>query len=230
MLRLCITRLVQAKSLKSDAVYLRERGFSAKEVRTLSNVVEMQLLKDTSVQRLCEALVCTPNDLFCWDGKLESHLKVLNTARVSNLDVVFAELSQREVELLVLKARELAVSLENPVSTGEGRLWLNVRHLIAQRQEPQPYSFLISKEFTPAEAGKLLNPNRKAIRLTVLSRLCEAFHCLPNDLFDWEGSENHHLNALRKIPVVDLKALLSQLPPDEVRKILMALQEKGGGE
>ena len=150
---------------------------------------------------------------------------MLNTARVSTLNVVFAELSQREVELLVLKAQELAVSLENPVSTGEGRLWLNVRHLIAQRQEPQPYSFLISKDFTRAETSKLLDPKRKVFRITMLSRLCEAFNCLPNDLFDWEGAENHHLNALRKTPAVDLKVLLSKLPPDEVREVLLAMKK-----
>jgi hypothetical protein len=50
-----------------------------------------------------------------------------------------------------------------------------------------------------------------------------AFDCLPNDLFDWEGSEEHYLNALRKRPAPDLKTLLSKLPPEKVQELLRQL-------
>jgi DNA-binding Xre family transcriptional regulator len=224
MLGLDIARILRPMGFKSAAVYLRERGFTVKETRTLSHPHKRQILRDTTVKRLCEALLCTPNDLFRWQGPQESHLNVLNIAPASSIDSVFGHLNQRELDQLVSKVQELAISTEPALTDGEGHLWLHVPHIIAQRQQSQPYPFLKTKGFTHSESATLLDPTRKAFKLTVLSRLCLAFDCLPNDLFDWEGSEEHYLNALRKRPAPDLKTLLSKLPPEKVQELLRQLR------
>lgn len=226
MLQLDIAKIVGAKAPESVAVYLCDRGFSAKEARTLSHPHETQLLRDTTVMRLCEALLCTPNNLFRWRGPQESHLNILNTAAMSSMDTVIGQMSQQDLELFVSKVQKLTAELEQPATDGEGRLWLNVSYVITQRQQARPQSFLIDNGFTRSESRKLLDPNRKVFRVTILSRLCLTFGCLPNDLFDREGSETHYLNVLRKQTPLDLKQLLSGLAPEKVQEVLRLLKEK----
>jgi DNA-binding Xre family transcriptional regulator len=227
MLELDITRIIGQQSTESPAAYLHKRGFTKREVRSLSHPSSMKQIRDQVIQRLCETLHCTPNDLFRWKGALNPLYNKLNGPAMSHACTLLGTMNQEQVDTAVSKALELASGMQPVTSTGQGRLWLNVGHAVAQRQQPQPLKFLKQKGFTEMQGRKLLSSERKSIRLAVLSRLCVVLGCLPNDLFDWEGSEEHHLNVLRKPAVVDLKGLLEQLPPDKVRRVLGELGEIG---
>lgn len=223
MLRLDLASIARQTGLKSVAVFLRGKGFSEKQTRTLSKPTTAQLIRDRTLQRLCEAFVCTPNDLFRWHGDRESHLLGLNMVSSVPAASSLGELSQEKVELLLAEVEKLSIEPRTDEPMPEGRLFLNVKRMVEQRQARSEVKFLQMKGFTESEARKLLDPERKAVKMSMLTRLCNAFMCLPNDLYDWEGSEEHPLNALRKEPAVDLNALLLRLPPDEVRRILEKL-------
>lgn len=181
------------------------------------------MIRDSSVQRICEAFDCTPNELFRWYGSKESHLQALNILPMAPPTAFLKELNQQELDLLFEKAQSLTAQPKVNTDLPKGTLRLNVLRLVEQRQPGDVHTFLSTKGFTTAEAKKLLSDDRKAVKLGVLTRLCVVFGCLPNDLYDWEGSEEHRLNALRKTPVIDLKGLLEQLPPEEVQRVLREL-------
>ena len=77
------------------------------------------------------------------------------------------------------------------------------------------------------EVSKLFSSERKSVRVDMLTRLCVCFGCLPNDLYDWEGSTAHHLNVLRKVTGIKLTEHLALLPPDEIRRVLRELKRTG---
>jgi DNA-binding Xre family transcriptional regulator len=76
------------------------------------------------------------------------------------------------------------------------------------------------KGFTHNEAQKLLSDDRKSIKLSMLARVCVAFKCLPNDVYDFEGPEGHVLFPLRKAPVVNVRERLGKLSEAELRRVL----------
>lgn len=153
----------------------------------------------------------------------ESHLQALNKPPMAPPTAFLNDLNQQELDALFEKAQSLKAKPVPSDDMPDGTLRLNVLRLVEQRQPMLVQKFLRAKGFTEAEARKLLSDDRKAVKLGVLTRLCTVFGCLPNDLYDWEGSEEHRLNALRKTPIVDLKGLLERLPPDEVQRILREL-------
>jgi DNA-binding Xre family transcriptional regulator len=220
MLRLTLDPLVRQKGAKSTAIYLRAHGFSVKESRTLSNTPNVAQLRDEMVQRLCEALLVTPNALFRWHGAPQSHLSVLNTQQHVVLNRSLDEMTQQQLDALYGQIGQLPLAKASPTPQHAGTLRLNVKRLVDQRQPHGGVLYLRSKGFTLGEARKLLDPKRMAVKVTMLTRLCTVFGCLPNDLYDWQGTESHPLNTLRKQPVPDLVALLANLPAHEVQRIL----------
>jgi len=224
MLQLDVSWIAKAKNVESAAVYLREHGFTSRETRSLTQSGGIKLVRDSTIQRICEVAMCTPNDLFRFVGDAKSHLRVLNVLPPSRPADLLKHLPQAAVDALMDKAKETAIP--SVIASGKlnGKLRLNVLHLIEQRQHLRPQRFLMQKGFTRMEARKLLDPNRKVFKVTMLMRLCSVFGCLPNDLFDWEGNEAHHLNALRKSTPPDLTVLLNKLSPEQAQRFMRQLR------
>lgn len=225
MLQLDISWITKVKNVESAAVYLRERGFTSRETRSLTQPGGIKLVRDSTIQRICEAAMCTPNDLFRFVGDAKSNLRVLNLLPPSRPADLLKHLPQAAVEALMDKAKETAIPSAIASGKLDGKLRLNVLHLIEQRQQLRPQRYLMEKGFTRMEARKLLDPKRTSFKVTMLHRLCKCFGCLPNDLFNWEGSEAHHLNVLRKEPVVDLQQLMNNMTPQDARRFLRQIRK-----
>lgn len=224
MLRLYIKHLLGMKGAEHPQAYLMGLGFTAREARTLAHGQKASIMRDDVLQRLCEGLLCTPNDVFRWHGATDSHLYGLNKWFYTQVNSILGRSqSPEETEQLLAKALA-ALDAEEPVQrmTG-GRLYLNVGRLLRQRQVKKLNRELVRMGFSQMEAQRLLSPQRKAFRLTMLTRLCEAFHCLPNELFDFEGPEGHVLNAVRKEPVVVLDERLAGLTDAQLRRVAQAM-------
>lgn len=225
MLELNVERLVRMHGADHQQAFLISRGLSAREARTVSNPKEIRQVRDSLLQRLCEGLLCTPNDVFVWRGGTESVLQSLNKGAMESLgDRLQREQNPKEVERLVQQA--LKVLEEEPVVTRMhgGRLRLNVRRLLEQKGVKRLHHDLMGMGFSHGEAAGLLGESRMAIKLPLLARVCEAFHCLPNDVYDFDGPEGHVLQALRKEPVVKLDARLEGLTEAQLRRVLEAMR------
>lgn len=221
MLKLNLTPLIQAKGFTKSQAFLRKHGFTAREARTLMSKKGVLLIRDSTIQRLCETFMCEPNDLFAWTDKEHNRLKRLNVGPLSSLQDLAKGKSEEEIRLLMERLKQELENKPSLLLNGKGRLFVNVRRLIELRQEPYPQRFLEMNGFTKTEANKLLDPKRTSIRMKMLSRLCVFFDCDPNQLFDWEGSDEHFLNDLRKEPAVDMRAAFDRLPPTVLRRLLM---------
>ena len=92
-----------------------------------------------------------------------------------------------------------------------GRMFINVRRLLEQRGVKKLHRELKWMGFTHGEAAGLLSDKRVAIKLPLLTKVCVAFKCMPNDIYDFAGPEGHVLNAVRKAPVVAIDARLAGL-------------------
>lgn len=224
MLELNVERLVRMHGADYPQTFLVGRGLSAREARTVWHPKEIKQVRDSLLQRLCEGLLCTPNDVFVWRGGTDSILSGLNKGPVQSLaDRLLREQDPKEVERLVQQA--LKVLEEEPVvrRIHGGRLRLNVRRLLEQKGVKRLHHELMQMGFSHGEAAGLLGDRRQAIKLPLLARVCEAFHCLPNDVYDFEGPEGHVLGALQKEPVVKLDARLEGLTEAQLRRVLEAL-------
>ena len=223
MLTLILSGLVAHRGTDSVGVFLRKHGFTQRTSRNLSHDGATKQLRDSTVQQLCEALCCTPNSLFLWTGDPSSHLAKLKKGYFENPADQLAWMGQADVERVLKEVEGLVGGMEKQSVGGTGRLRLNVRRLIEQRQQPHPMVYLERMGFTRTQAQILLDPERKAFRLRVLTQLCERFECLPDDLFDWEGSEGHFLNVLRKTPSIDLSVSLKGLSSADAARVVVKL-------
>ena len=220
MLKLNLAPLIREKGSTKAQAFLRKHGFTAREARSLMNTKGIRLVKDSTILRLCEALVCEPNDLFQWIGPKESSLAKLNVATQQHIGAYLARLPQQAVTEKVQELLKAMEDIETPQTKIEGRLFLNVGRLVAERQQASALRFLIENGFTRMEANKLLDPKRVAFKLTMLSRLCVCFNCMPNELFDWDGPNEHFLSSLKKVLVIDLRTEFEKLPPAVVRRLM----------
>lgn len=227
MLKLRVDKLLAEKGAEHPQVYLMKFGFSAREARTLVHGIKVEQMRDRVLQRLCEALLCVPNDVFRWFGAADNHLVHLNkwpTIQVTRQ--LKGAKSAEDADRLLARALA-AIAQEDPVQrmTG-GRLFLNVGRLLLQRQVKHPNRELVRMGFTWMEAQRLLSSERKAFKMKVLTRLCIAFGCLPNELFDFEGPEGHVLNAVRKAEACVLDERLSGLTDEQLRRVAHAMQAR----
>lgn len=206
--------------------FLMERGLTAREARTLTHPKKMRQVRDSLLQRLCEGLLCTPNDVFRWTGPKESLLSGLNTGTATALvHQLKAMREPKDAERLLEKALKVLEEEPEVKRMHGGRLFINVRRLLEQRGVKKLHRELKRMGFTHGEAAGLLSERRRSIKLKLLKRLCEAFHCLPNELYDFEGPEGHVLEAVRKAPVVSLDARLKGLSEAQLRRVLEAVEK-----
>lgn len=228
MIKPYLQYLLWIRGTEHPQAYLIKQGFSAREARTLVNGNKIAQMRDSVLQRLCEVLLCTPNDVFRWYGPKDHWLMALNRGGDKAIATVFREAkTEKEAQELLAKALE-ALEAEKPVQRVHGgRLFLNVERLLRERQVKKLNRELVRMGFTWMEAQRLLSPDRKAFKMSMLTRLCEAFQCLPNDLFDFDGPQGHVLEAVRKEPVEQLDERLSNLTEEQVRRVLKAIGSPG---
>ena len=104
-------------------------------------------------------------------------------------------------------------------------LVLNVHRLIALRGVKHPRAFLVNHGFTDSEARTLIGGRSVSIGHKMLERLCDTFHCKPNDLYDWKGADDHPLAVLKRTLPPDIKELLDDKTPQEIEAVLRKLSE-----
>jgi DNA-binding Xre family transcriptional regulator len=222
MLQLNIGGMARMYGAEHVQAFLIERGLSAREARTVTHPTEVRQVRDSLLQRLCEGLLCTPNDVFRWTGVGESHLHYLNVGDTPSLALWLRGVRDpKEVERLMLLAQKLYEEEEVPMTRMHGgRMFINVRRLLEQRGVKKLHRELKWMGFTHGEAAGLLSDKRVAIKLPLLTKVCVAFKCMPNDIYDFAGPEGHVLNAVRKAPVVAIDARLAGLTQEQLRKVL----------
>lgn len=212
--------VVALRSSGSGRAYLQRMGFTAREARGLLSQIKPVQVRDSMVQRLCETLVCEPNDLMRWTGAATDALAKLNQPLPTSLPDQLQWIAQQQAEKLLAERME-KMKEATKVGTGiKGTLRLDVGHLLSMRQERLPLRYLQRLGFSKMEAQTLLSDQRMAVRMSLLTRLCQALKCMPNDLYRWDGPEGHVLSPLRRGPVPDAAALMRGVPLSELRRVL----------
>jgi succinate dehydrogenase flavin-adding protein (antitoxin of CptAB toxin-antitoxin module) len=105
-------------------------------------------------------------------------------------------------------------------------LTFNFTRLFKTRGIDKPFSYLVSHGYSDNFATRIANNRIESLRLKDLNRLCDLFHCTPNDMFQWTPGnkdtniETHHLISLKRTDnVVHLTKLLNSVPLDKVADI-----------
>lgn len=219
-----IEHLAVLRGEKRLVPLLIRHGMPRARARQVEQGSKMRMMRDDTVRELCEILRCMPNDLFRWTGAETDPLSVLNKAPFRKLGDVLYGRSAVELERLWAEFRERDAVREVKEPVRGGRVWLNVRRLLEMRSTDHPARTLMALGFTETVARNLTDERRRDgqayMKMPLLTKLCKALDCLPNDLYDFEGPEGHVLDGLRKTPVEGLDALMKRMTPEEIRMLL----------
>ena len=106
-------------------------------------------------------------------------------------------------------------------------LKINTETIFTARNIQNGYGFLIKAGFSVKTANNILRKEAKSIKLSHLEALCTKLNCTPNDLIEFEPTQNtpltpsHPLLALQK-NLQDAKNIsnaLKSLPLDKLKEI-----------
>lgn len=207
MIVIDLDALVQARGGNKVTTYLMERGFTYGTARRVSNGATLVQLKDSTVFQLCEALGCRPNHLFCWRGPKTDALEALNSMRPTPLYELLQGLSlEQKVEFWDKMKAWSDAHPSGPKVMG-GKLRLDIRRLVGLRTTGSARKVLEGMGLTEMEAKGVLSKGHSALRLTVMTKLCKGFGCLPDDLYSFEGPDGHVLSGLERAPMVNLEMI-----------------------
>lgn len=116
-------------------------------------------------------------------------------------------------------------------------LYFNFTRLFKARGIQRPFSFMRKAGYSDGFATKIANNRFRQFNLIELERLCETFHCTPNDILEWipnskdEDLESHPLKELKRSnSFFDLSKVLSKVPLeklDSITEIIRKEIEKG---
>lgn len=110
-------------------------------------------------------------------------------------------------------------------------LKFNLEPLFALRNITKKQNLLRKQGISLYSAIHIINGTIHKISLVDIERLCLAFNCTPNDLFDFTPSENsklpsdHPLHSLTKQPLPNVKALMETLPYEKARELISRIDE-----
>lgn len=99
----------------------------------------------------------------------------------------------------------------------------NLDNLFKLKAENKKIGFLMKNGFSQSQAQHLALNKTKQFSFDTIYKLCLAFNCLPNDLFEFIPdkskplSAEHPLNLLKSEPVPDVSAMLKSM---SVRKLI----------
>jgi DNA-binding Xre family transcriptional regulator len=218
-----IRPIVALHTAGSGRAYMQQQGFTDREARWMLSDRKPVLVRDSMMQRLCEVLLCEPNDLLRWTGDANDPLAKLNQPIPVPLHDQLRWVGQGTVEQLLADRIEKMQEAPRPEGAAKGKLRLDVAHLLDIRQVSLKMRHLQQLGFSKMEAQTLLSANRTMIRMDVMLRLCKRLYCMPNDLYVWDGPEGHVLSGLRRKPVPDAQALIRGMALADLKKAL------GGG-
>ncbi len=105
-------------------------------------------------------------------------------------------------------------------------LRFNIEYILNARGFKQGYTYLKQNGFSQSTATKYCRSEMTVLRLADVEKICELFHCTPNELLDWQPNkdtkdiENHPLFPLkRKEVMVKVSEAMSTLKIEELEKV-----------
>lgn len=110
-------------------------------------------------------------------------------------------------------------------------LKLNINRLLATHYIKTPVGHLMKYRIGRNTTYRLLNNKFSALRISHIERLCYAFKCTPNDLFEWippEGEAHVEENPLRELIRKDeesIRSMLAKLSQSELEMISGKIKE-----
>lgn len=108
---------------------------------------------------------------------------------------------------------------------------LNIKRVMLLRGIESPYRALVSLGFAPVTAKNLLENKTKRIEFRQLERICFYLNCTPNDLLEWQPSEQtanpsqYELIKLKHENSEDMRKLLRSVPIDKFDEFAGLIQE-----
>ena len=93
-----VARLLNEREVKHHESWLTRHGFTRAEARTL--LLQSNKFIDLW-QRLCEIMVCMPEDTMDWEGDADSPLSALKKQNRKRLEQLFVGKSQKDVDALL---------------------------------------------------------------------------------------------------------------------------------
>lgn len=110
-------------------------------------------------------------------------------------------------------------------------LHFNIKRLLELRGIDKPHAFFVKNGFTHQMASNLSHNRIGHITTRQLEKLCALFHCTPNDLFDWQPTDdaraaaNHPLATLTKAKPVRISEIVKEIPADKLHRIEALLND-----
>jgi DNA-binding Xre family transcriptional regulator len=105
-------------------------------------------------------------------------------------------------------------------------LIFNFTRIFKARGIDKPFSYLVKVGYSDNYATRIANNRIQRLNLADLEKLCELFHCTPNDLLEWipdsraVTDEKHPLMSIKRSnKVVQLTQMLNSVPLDKLNEI-----------
>jgi DNA-binding Xre family transcriptional regulator len=105
-------------------------------------------------------------------------------------------------------------------------LTFNFTRIFQARGIDKPFSFLVKAGYSDNFATRIVNNRIQRLDLTNIEKLCELFHCTPNDFLEWipeskdSTNEMHPLISIKRSDkVIQLTRILSSVPLDRLDDI-----------
>jgi DNA-binding Xre family transcriptional regulator len=102
----------------------------------------------------------------------------------------------------------------------------NFTRILRSRGVDKPFSYLVKHGFSDNFSSRIANNRVSRLNLSEMEKLCELFHCTPNEIMEWiPGSSdieniNHPLYPLKRSnKVVELTKMLNSIPLDKLNDI-----------
>ena len=104
-------------------------------------------------------------------------------------------------------------------------LRFNLSHIFQAKAITKPSAEIINAGFGASTATKIRKGQLTTLNLSYVEKLCDYFHCTPNDLLEWLPSqkqlpaEEHSLHPLlRNKKQSEVLQILNNLPFDKLQK------------
>ncbi len=110
-------------------------------------------------------------------------------------------------------------------------LKLNIKRLCTLYGITKPVGYLTKYGFASLTASNIIRGKIVGIKPAQIEKLCVAFHCTPNDLFEWIPGEkqkeitSHPLNTLIRQEAKSLHDAIKGMCPEEISELINHARE-----
>ncbi len=104
-------------------------------------------------------------------------------------------------------------------------LTFNFTRIFKARGIDKPFSYMVKHGFSDNFATRIVNNRPRVLNLVEVERLCELFHCTPNDMLQWNPSasdliDKHPLKPLKRSSKShELSGMLHSVPLDKLESL-----------